>query len=202
MVRIYTCVALSLACVGLCAAAETDDSASGSAMRSPWTPEFRIGPRVGPGEIRIQEGQAIGDEIVSPLVAEDAVGVGGTLEYKAPFGLVIEAGLFRSASTDWFDSDDYQLSEYFGSVGFEIPLGRGFTLTPRVGRARWKLEADQVWFFDEDDNPPTVRGYQNYWEITALKRINEVVALGVSHRENEYDFGRVRSTVFTAMFSL
>jgi hypothetical protein len=200
MVRIYTGLALSLACVSLCAAAETDETEAPT--RSTWTPEFRLGPRVGPGEIRIQEGQVIGDEIVSPLVSEDTVGAGGTLEYKAPFGLVIEAGLFRSASTDWFDSDDYQLSEYFGSVGFEIPLGRGFTLTPRAGRARWKLEADQVWFFDEDENPPTVRGYQNYWEITALKRINEVVALGVSHRENEYDFGRVRSTVFTAMFSL
>jgi hypothetical protein len=195
MIRIYTAVALSLLCVGVCTAAETP-------AQDPWAPAFRVGPRVGPGQVRIEDGQAIGDEIVSPLVSEDTVGVGGTLEYKAPFGLVIEGGVFRSASTDWFDSDEYQLSEYFGSIGFEIPLGRGFTLTPRVGRTRWKLEADDVWFFDEDDNPPSARGYQNYWEITALKRINDVVALGVSHRENDYDFGRVRSTVFTAMFSL
>ena len=195
MVRIYTAVALSLLSAGVCSAAETGPE-------SPWTPGFRVGPRVGPGEIRIEDGQAIGDEIVSPLVSEDTVGVGGTLEYEAPFGLVIEGGLFRSASTDWFDSDEYQLSEYFGSIGFEIPLGSGFTLTPRVGRTRWKLEAADVWFFDEDENAPTARGYQNYWEITALKRINDVVALGVSHRENDYEFGRVRSTVFTAMFSL
>lgn len=195
MIRFYTAAALSLLCAGVCSAAETPSEGL-------WTPGFRAGPRVGPGEVRIEDGQAIGDEIVSPLVSEDTIGIGGTLEYTAPFGLVLEGGLFRSASTDWFDSDEYQLSEYFGSIGFEIPLGHGFTITPRVGRTRWKLEADDVWFFDDDENAPTARGYQNYWEITALKRINDVVALGVSHRENDYEFGRVRSTVFTAMFSL
>lgn len=164
--------------------------------------EFRIGPRGGPGELRISEGQRIGDEIVEPGVTEDTLGIGGTVEYKAPFGLVIEAGAFMAGSTDLFDSDDYRLTEYFGSVGFEIPLGRGFTLTPRGGRSRWKLESDHLWFFDADEDPPTLRGYQNYWEITALKRINDTVALGVSHRENSYDFGRARSTVFTAMFKL
>ncbi len=180
----------------------TQAAESDGEMRDEWAPEFRLGPRVGPGELRIRDGQLVGDELVSPAVAEDTVGIGGTLEYKAPFGLVVEAGLFTAGSTDWFDSEDYRLTEYFGSVGFEIPLGRGFSLTPRAGRSRWKLESDAVWFFDEDDNPPTVRGYQNYWEITALKRLNPNVALGVSHRENHYDFGRVRSTVFTAMFNL
>lgn len=164
--------------------------------------EFRIGPRGGPGELRIKEGQRIGDEVVEPGVTEDSVGAGGTFEYKAPFGLVLEAGLFMAGSTDLFDFEDYQLSEYFGSVGFEIPLGRGFALIPRGGRSRWKLEADDLWFLGGEDNPPTIRGYQNYWEITALKRINDTVALGVSHRENSYDFGRARSTVFTAMFNL
>ena len=192
--------ALSLAWFSL--PAQAAEESVPSSTRSEWASEFRIGPLVGPGELRIDDGQRIEDEIVSPLVSEDTIGVGGTLEYKAPFGLVIEGGLFTAGSTDWFDSEDYRVSEYFGSVGFEIPLGRGFRITPRAGRSRWKLESDDAWFFDQDDNPPTIRGYQNYWEITALKRINDAVALGVSHRENHYDFGRVRSTVFTAMFSL
>lgn len=165
-------------------------------------PDFRIGPRVGPGELRINAGEAIGDEIVDSLQSEDTVGIGGTFEYRPIFGLVLEVGLFSSGSTDWFDSEDYRFTEYFGSVGYQFDLGSGFSITPRVGRARWKLETDDVWFFDEDEDPPTTRGYQNYWEVTAMKRINDRFSLGVSHKENHHDFGRVRSTVFTAMFDL
>jgi len=165
--------------------------------------EFRIGPRIGTGEIRIDQGEIIGDEIVDRDVQEDSFGLGGTFEYKAPFGLVLEAGIFTSGTTDWSDSKDYRLSEYFGSIGYQIDLGRGFSITPRAGRSRWKLESDDDWFFDDrDDDHPSTRGYQNYWEVSAMKRINPRLSLGVSHRENHYDFGRMRSTVFTVMFNL
>jgi hypothetical protein len=177
-------------------------SALAPALGSAAEHEFVLGPRIGPGELRINAEQQIGDEFVDSDVSEDTIGAGGTFEYRAPFGLVLEAGLFTAGSTDWFDSDEYRFSEYYGSIGYQINLGRGFSITPRAGRGRWKLEADDVWFFDEDEDPPTIRGYQNFWEITALKRINDVVSLGVSHKENSYDFGRVRSTVFTAMFNL
>jgi hypothetical protein len=166
--------------------------------------EFRLGPRGGPGEIRIQPGTLIGDQPTDELVSEDSFGLGATLEYHAPFGLVIEAGLFGTGTTDWFDNKDYKFSEYFGSVGYEIPLGHGFTVTPRVGRTRWKLEADNNWFFDRSDNEnnPTTRGYENYWEVSAMKRINDRFSLGVSYKENDYEFGRIRSTVFAAMWTL
>ena len=164
--------------------------------------EFRIGPRVGTGELRINAGEAIDTKIVDDRVKEDTFGLGGTFEYKAPFGLVLEAGLFTSGTVDWFDSNDYSVSEYFGSVGYQIDLGRGFSITPRVGRSRWKLEADDDWFDNDDDDNPALRGYQNYWEVSAAKRVNRLLSLGVSHRENHYDFGRLRSTVFTVMLNL
>lgn len=164
--------------------------------------EFRLGPRGGPGQIRIQPGTLIGQRTTDELVSERSFGLGATLEYHAPFGLVVEAGLFGTGTTDWFDDTDYSFSEYFASVGYEIPLGHGFSVTPRVGRTRWKLEADDNWFFNSDDNNPITRGYENYWEIAAMKRINERFSLGVSYKENDYDFGRVRSTVFTAMWTL
>ena len=166
--------------------------------------EFRLGPRGGPGEIRIQPGTLIGDQPTDRLISENSFGLGATLEYRAPFGLIVEAGLFGTGTTDWFGEKDYTFSEYFGSVGYEIPLGHGFTVTPRVGRTRWKLEADNNWFFDRSDDAdnPKTRGYENYWEVSAMKRINEHFALGVSYKENDYDFGRIRSTVFTAMWTL
>lgn len=165
--------------------------------------EFVIGPRIGPGQVRVTRDVSIGDHVVDATVEEETVGIGGTLEFRAPFGLVLEGGLFTSGSIDWFDSEDYRISEYFASVGYHFELGNGFSITPRVGRVRWKLEADDTWFFDLDEEQnPAIRGYEDYWEITALKRIGERVSLGVSHRENDYEFGRVRSTVFTALFSL
>jgi hypothetical protein len=165
--------------------------------------EFRLGPRGGPGQIRIQPGTPIGERTTDELVSERSFGLGATLEYHAPFGLVVEAGLFGTGTTDWFDDTDYSFSEYFGSVGYEIPLGHGFTVTPRVGRTRWTLEADDNWFFDrDDDHNPTTRGYENYWEVSAMKRISERFSLGVSYKENDFDFGRIRSTVFTAMWTL
>lgn len=165
--------------------------------------EFRLGPRIGSGEIRIDAGQIIDSEVVADVVKENTFGIGGTFEYRAPFGLVLEAGVFNGGTTDWFDSQDYRLSEYVASVGYQIELGHGFSIIPRVGRSRWKLEADDDWFFDnDDDRNPAVRGYQNYWEISAMKRINKRLSMGASHRDNHYDFGRVRSTVFTVMFNL
>jgi len=165
--------------------------------------EFRLGPRGGPGQIRIQPGTQIGDRTTDALVSERSFGLGATLEYHAPFGLVIEAGLLGTGTTDWFNDTNYSFSQYFGSVGYEIPLGHGFSLTPRVGRTRWKLESDSNWFFDRNDaNNPTTRGYENYWEVSAMKRVNERFSLGVSYKENDYDFGRIRSTAFTAMWTL
>jgi hypothetical protein len=177
----------------LCAAASGAESEA---------PHFVIGPRVGPGELRIDAGQRIGDNTVEETVQEDTVGIGGTLEYRSPFGVVLEVGLLGMGSTDWWDEDDYGYTEYFGSIGYEIELGRGFSLIPRVGRARWKLESDATWFFEDDEVNPATRGYQNYWEITALKRLNDRVSLGLSHKQNGYDFGHERVTAFTAMFDL
>lgn len=166
--------------------------------------EFRIGPRIGTGEIRIDQGEVIGTQVVDDDVDEDIFGIGGTFEYKAPFGLVLEVGGFHSGTSQLFNSDDYQLREYFGSVGFQIDLPHGFSITPRVGRSRWKLVSDDDWFFDDndDDDNPSLRGYQNYWEVSAMKRINPHLSLGVSHRDNHYDFGQMRVTVFTVMFDL
>lgn len=180
----------SLICCSSLAGAQTTD------------PDIRLGARVGPGEIRINEGEFIGESRVDELQSEDMIGIGGTIEYRPFMGLVLEAGLTTAGSTDWFDSEEYQFTEYFGSIGYEFEFGNGFSVIPRVGRARWKLEADDNWFFEEDIDLETVRGYQNYWEITGMKRLNERVSLGISHKENHHDFGRVRSTVFMAMFDL
>lgn len=163
--------------------------------------EFRIGPRIGPGELRIDAREPVSQVVVGETTEENTVGLGGTLEYRAPFGLVIEVGHFTAGESDWWEDDKLYMTEAFASVGWQLDLGRGFSLIPRVGRSRWKLEADDSWF-DDDDVNPKVRGYEHYWEISAMKRLNSVVTLGVSHRENSFEFGRARSTVFTAMFNL
>lgn len=163
--------------------------------------EFRIGPRIGPGELRVDARQPISQVLVGETTEETTVGLGGTLEYRAPFGLVIEVGHFTAGDSDWWERDKLYMTEAFASVGWQLDLGRGVSLIPRVGRSRWKLEDDESWF-DDDNVNPKIRGYEHYWEMSAMKRLNPVVMIGVSHRQNSFEFGRARSTVFTAMFNL
>jgi hypothetical protein len=165
--------------------------------------EIRIGPRIGPGEIRIDGNKALTRPIVSTTVEEDTAGLGGTVEYSAPFGLVVEVGHFATGESDWWDDDKLVMTDTFASIGWQIEIGNGFSVTPRVGRSRWKIEDDASVFDDDDDElNPKIRGYQNYWELSAAKRLTSVVTLGVSHKDNSYDFGHSRSTMFTVMFNL
>lgn len=164
--------------------------------------EFRIGPRIGKGEIRIDAAKPISSALVDRTREEDTVGLGGTFEYRAPFGLVLEVGHYTHGESDWWDDDSLVMTETTGSIGWQFDLGNGFSLIPRVGRARWKVEDDVKWWDDDDEINPTIRGYQNYWEVSAMKRLNSVISLGVSHRQSSFDFGRAHSTVFTAMFNI
>ena len=55
---------------------------------------------------------------------------------------------------------------------------------------------------EKREDERTIRGYDDFWEPTLQKKVSQSIALGVTYKDNRYDFGNVRSIAFTATFGL
>jgi hypothetical protein len=158
--------------------------------------EFQITPRVGVGELRI-------DQFVVGLSNDDSQrdthGIGVGFGFLTPVGLVIEAGGDIFGDENLFDTQDsFNLRQEFISLGYQFELGDGWRFVPRVGRAHWKLRSEDGQFFDFDDDNDVreVRGNDYFYEASVSRRISRVVTLGLNVKQGNYDFGRTRSAAF------
>lgn len=158
------------------------------------TPEFQLTPRVGYGSMRIDAPSGINEDTTS----KDTVGLGVTGGYVTAFGLVGEIGADYFGHVSFLStSDTFELTEKFISVGYQAELGNGWRVVPKVGRARWTLDSKEGWVFNPGpEESQRVKGYGNFWEVSLGRRISTAVALGLTYRQSDYDFGRTRSTVF------
>ena len=103
--------------------------------------EFQINPRFGRGELRIDEFQGVNEE----LEELDTFGVGVTFALVTPVGLLFAAGTDSFGNFDLFDAaDEFRLVERFLEVGYQIELGDGWRLVPKVGRSRWSSRAKRA----------------------------------------------------------
>lgn len=166
--------------------------------------EFQISPRIGKSTLDIKSNvQADGRS-----TDVDTLATGVALGYVSPFGLMAEGGYTKQGNWDWFGAtDEYKLTEYSLAIGWQIDTPHGFRIVPKVGRTRWDLFSKQYTFADvttvgrrEDER--TIRGYDDFWELTLQKKVSQSIALGVTYKDNRYDFGNVRSIAFTATFGL
>lgn len=161
---------------------------------------FQISPRVGKSTLQLDA-----DALTTHAAIEkDAFLTGVTLAYVTPFALMAEGGYSTQGNWDVFGSQDkYRLSEYTLAVGFQIDTPQGFRIVPKVGRARWDLYSKEGYLnHPGPEHANTIRSYDNFWELTLQKQINESVALGITYKDNPYDFGSVRTIAFTATFGL
>lgn len=166
--------------------------------------EFQISPRIGKSTLDIKADVLADHQAVSV----DALATGVTLGYVSPIGLMAEGGYVKQGNWDWFGAtDEYRLSEYSLAIGYQIDTPHGFRIVPKVGRARWDLYSKQDTFSDfttvgsrEDER--TIRSYDDFWELTLQKKVSASTALGITYKDNHYDFGDVRSIAFTATFGL
>ena len=161
---------------------------------------LQISPRVGHSTLRLDAGTTTANEVLE----KDTFLTGVTLAYVTPFYLMAEGGYSTQGNWTWFGSEDkYKLSEYSIAVGVQIDTPHGFRLVPKVGRERWDLYSKEgLLVTNTPGNTNTRRSYDNFWEVTLQKKIGESVALGVTYRDNPYDFGNVKSIAFTASFGL
>lgn len=166
--------------------------------------EFQISPRIGKSTLDIK-----GDVLANhEHVDIDTLATGVTLGYVSPIGLMVEGGYVKQGNWDWFGAtDEYKLSEYSLAIGYQFETPHGFRIVPKIGRVRWDLYSKQDTFDDftivgnrEDER--TIRSYDDFWEVTLQKKISKSVALGVTYKDNHYDFGNARAIAFTATFGL
>ena len=161
---------------------------------------FQISPRIGKSTLRLDADTTTANEVVE----KDTLLTGVTLAYVSPFYVMAEGGYSTQGNWTWFGSEDkYRLSEYSIAVGVQIDTPKGFRIVPKVGRARWDLYSKEgLLNTTTPGNTSTWRSYDNFWELTLQKKIGESVALGVTYKDNPYDFGNAKSIAFTATFGL
>jgi len=162
---------------------------------------FMITPRVGKTTLTINRDMLASDQRVDI----DALATGVALAYVTPFKLMIEGGYVSQGNWSWFGTvDKYRLSEYNLVVGYEIDTPHGFVITPKVGRSRWDLYSKDVALTHPTDSfdPQRQRGYDNFWELGLQKQVGKSAALGISYKDNHYQFGSVKSIAFVASIKL
>ena len=161
--------------------------------------EFQITPRIGQGELTIDHFEGVNED----LRETETYGFGISFGVLTPIGVVVEVGGDSQGRFELVDEDnDFSLSQRYIAVGYQIPLGDGWQLTPKVGRARWKLRSDNSLLdFNSSDNDE-MRGYEYIYEATIARKISRVVTLGLNYRQGDFEFGRARAVAFVVQFGI
>ena len=169
-------------------------TASAQAVES----EFQITPRFGRGELRIDEFRGREGDIGEL----ETFGLGVTFGFLTPVGLVLAGGFESYGNLTFFNAtDQFTIEQEFLALGYQFELGDGWRLVPQVGRGRWELTSEEGQLFHPGpEETDRLHRYENFWELTFARRVNRVMALGVSARGAEFDFGRSRSIAFVMAF--
>jgi hypothetical protein len=164
------------------------------------TEGVQISPRIGRSTLRIDADMLTSNKVVE----KDTLLTGVTMGYVSPFGLMAEGGYSSQGNWDVFGTvDKYKLSEYSIALGFQIDTPHLFRIIPKLGRERWDLNSKEGSFIHPGrEQADTIRGFDNFWELTLQKQISNSVALGVTYKDNSYGFGNARAIAFTATFGL
>jgi hypothetical protein len=161
-------------------------------------PAFYVSPRVGKGSIQIRQ-RANVSEVDDDV---DALYLGVTGGWLSPIGVLLEVGYDTQSNFDLFTAlDKYTLEHTYGMIGYEIPLGRTWRLTPKVGRSKWSLQKrDGAFLHHGPEGVKKIRGYEDIWELEMCGKVSDAVSLGAAYRNTEYDFGRANEIMFVAKF--
>lgn len=179
------------------ASAQAQDAASSSRDNQA---RIYIAPYAGYAHLRVDRGRIYEQD---DTVKVDALQVGGSLGFRAPFGLTLEVGQSDALHASWFDDHgDLELTHRYVSLGWRVPAGERWYLTPRVGRLHWTLESSHRWLFENGaDRDYEIDGYENFWELGLSHELNPHISLGLNFKDVNEDFGHSRSLAFVASFA-
>jgi hypothetical protein len=159
-----------------------------------------VSPYGGYAHLRIDAG-TVSDQ--PETLRFDALQLGVSVGYRAPFGLVAELGRSSAVHADFFDDStgDYDLKQTYGAIGWQIEFGDGWQLTPRVGRARWQLASDERNLIDSDGEiRRELEGWEYFWEASIMREVSDAVSLGLNFKDIEQPYGHARIGEFLVKF--
>jgi hypothetical protein len=161
--------------------------------------EFQITPHIGQGELKIDAFEGVDDE----LHETDTYGLGIGFGVLTPIGVVIEIGADSQGNIEIFDDDEeFSLTQRYIAVGYQLELGDGWRITPKVGRASWKLRSDEGLFDFNDDDDRELRGYEYVYDVTVARKVSRVLTLGLNYKQGDFDFGKARALSFVVQFGI
>jgi len=158
-----------------------------------------ITPFVGSTHLRIDHGWVFNEP---ETIRFDSLQLGATLGYHAPFGLVVEVGRSNAIHANIFDdNNDYEFTQAYGALGWQVDFADGWHITPRIGRGRWVLDSDRRVLLDSDgERHHSVSGWDNFWEASLMRDINSVMSMGVNFKDVDQEFGHSRTGEFLVRF--
>lgn len=161
---------------------------------------IQISPRIGYGMLRIDEDKTLSGE----RETVDALNLGVTIGAVTPFGLMFEGGIHHDYGQSYFGADDrYELSSLSIAVGYQFETDSGARLIPKAGRTQWRLHDEEGRLFGAGTGEDrTFEGYDYFWELTVQKKVGRSTALGVTFKDNPFEFGSARAANFTVTFDL
>ncbi|HEY0941655.1 MAG TPA: hypothetical protein VGE08_16250 [Steroidobacter sp.] len=172
-------------------------------LKTAWAAEdeWQITPRGFAGDLDLKRGYT---GVNGSRTDADLVGIGCGIGYLTPMGVVVAAGLDGGGEYDLFGTfDSYSLDQRFVAVGYQFELGNGWRFVPMVGRTRWRLESEEGLLLNPGpEQRSVVTGYDYYWEASVSRRISRAVALGISYRQGDYQFGDSSATAFMVTIGL
>jgi hypothetical protein len=162
--------------------------------------EFQITPRIGQGELQIDAFEAADEEFKET----DVYGIGVGFGVLTPIGVVLEIGGESQGRFELFDEDDdFSLSTRYIALGYQVELGDGWSIVPKVSRVRWKLRSDDGLFdFDDSEDDQQLRGYEFMYEATVARKVSRVLTLGLNYKQGNFEFGKAREVSFLVQFGI
>ena len=162
--------------------------------------EFQITPRIGQGELQIDAFDGVNEE----LKETDVYGIGVSFGVLTPIGVVLEVGGESQGRFELFDEDDdFSLSTRYVALGYQFELGDGWSIVPKVSRARWKLRSDDGLFdFVDSEDDRELRGYEYMYEATVARKVSSVLTLGLNYKQGNFEFGKAREVSFLVQFGI